>query len=692
MTVNFEWQAAQARLGVSQWLRPGDHEQVEKTLQDLQALNINRLRTGISWADWQSPYGRKWFDWLIPRICQHMELVPCITFAAVNPNHYVDFIDTIITAYGEYFDWLDLWNEPINFAKSDIPDWKNFCEMIGLASHWSKSRSKKTLLSGVCPTDLNWLEMAGSHGVLIYIDAIGLRGLAGTSESDSNSWPQKLAKAREIFDKHNLDLEIWITEAGYSTWQQDEIGQIKTLMDALEAPVERVYWHSAYDMLQHGDFHRDTQPSSPRNNRNHYFGLKTADGSAKLIYRVWQQGGLGGLHKLADRAFQHNGDLSPSAAKSNEQTLHIHIAQTVKKPVLITGGAGFIGANVADRLLQEGEKVLIFDNLSHPGSERNLEWLCDTYGNNVELKVADVCDRHLVGEAVRRCSRIFHFAAQTAISVSIKDPQRDFDINVHGTLNILETLRHMKSPPPLLFASTNQIYGTLDEIAVEQVGLRYQPKNSQHRNGINESQQLDFCTPYGCSKGAADQYVLDYARTFGIPAVVFRLSCVYGPRQYGTEEQGWVAHFLRQWMAEKTLTLQGDGRQVRDILFVDDLVDAVMLAQKHMGRLSGQAFNIGGGPAISISLLEMMQHLERLIGRPCPFQFADWRFGDQKFYIADTQQFRQLTGWQPCIGIEEGLAQFCEWALENRFDSTNVMRPTPAYLLQQGALNNVWIR
>lgn len=700
MTMDFEWQAAQARLGVLEWLRPGEYERAEKTLDDLRALNISRLRSGISWADWHTAAGREWFDWFIPRAAQQVELLPCVSYTPPslgieaktsspprNPKDYADFIDTLITAYGGHFEWIELWNEPNNLNDWDWrldPDWVVFSQMIGMASHWAKQRGKKTVLAGMCPTDPNWLDIVCSRGALTHIDAVGLHGFPGTWEFESETWPDKIEKIRKVLDKHNLDPELWLTEVGYSTWRHDEIVQVKKLMEALEAPVDRVYWYSAHDLHPH-ESHQD---GFHEDERHYHFGMKTADGTPKLMYRVWQESGLGGLHKLVDSVFHSGAGLSREPGQ-RDKNLSVVSSRPAKKPVLITGGAGFIGTNVAERLLQEGERVLIFDNLGRAGVERNLEWLCETYGSKVQLEIADVRDAHLIRDAVQRASRIYHFAAQVAVTTSLDDPQKDFDVNVRGTLNILETLRRMKNPPPLLFTSTNKVYGALDDVTLEQVGKRYQPRDARHKNGISERQRLDFHSPYGCSKGAADQYVLDYARTYGIPAAVFRMSCIYGPHQFGTEDQGWVAHFLIQSMRGRPLTLYGDGHQVRDILFVDDLVDAMMLAHARIDELAGRAFNMGGGVDNSTSLLEIMQHIERLTQSNCQYDFADWRVGDQKYYVTDTSLFRELTGWRPRYNIEDGLAHLHRWVATNLFEQSHADAPR---LGQSGGVSNAKIR
>ena len=700
MSVDFEWQAAQARLGVLEWLRPGEYERAEKTLEDLRALNITRLRSGISWADWHTPEGKKWFDWFIPRAAQQVELLPCISYTPPslgieaktsspprNPKDYADFVDTLITSYGDYFEWLELWNEPNNLNDWDWrldPDWIIFSQMIGMASNWAKHRGKKTVLAGMCPTDPNWLDIVASRGALTHIDAVGLHGFPGTWEFESDTWLNKIEKIRKVLDKHDLQPQLWLTEVGYSTWRHDEIVQVKTLMEALEAPVERVYWYSAYDLHPHENhqdgFHEDE--------RHYHFGMKAADGTPKLMYRVWQESGLGGLHKLAESVYHCGAGLSREPGR-RDKNLSVVSSRPAKKPMLITGGAGFIGTNVAERLLRDGEKVLIFDNLGRTGVERNLEWLCETYGSKIQVEIADVRDAHLIRDAVQQASRIFHFAAQVAVTTSIDDPQKDFDVNVRGTLNILETLRRMKNPPPLLFTSTNKVYGALDDVALEKVGKRYPPQDACHQNGISERQRLDFHSPYGCSKGAADQYVLDYARTYGIPATVFRMSCIYGPHQFGTEDQGWVAHFLIQSMKGRPLTLYGDGHQVRDILFVDDLVEAMMLAHARIDDLSGHAFNMGGGVDNSTSLLEIMQHIERLTDGNCQYSFSDWRLGDQKYYVTDTRLFRELTGWRPRYSIEDGLARLHDWVADNLFDEAHADAPR---LNHSGGVSNAQIR
>jgi CDP-paratose 2-epimerase len=333
-------------------------------------------------------------------------------------------------------------------------------------------------------------------------------------------------------------------------------------------------------------------------------------------------------------------------------------------PILITGGAGFVGSCLADRLLRSGQPVLVFDNLSRASVGNNVEHLRKRHGSKVEVQIADVRDARAVLLAVRKASFVFHFAAQVAVTTSIADPAHDFEVNARGTLNVLEALRSLERPPPLLLASTNKVYGALPELDLERAGDRYQPVDERTRqHGISEAQRLDFHSPYGCSKGAADQYVLDYARTFGLPAVVLRMSCIYGPRQLGNEDQGWIAHFVSRAVRREPITLYGDGLQVRDALFIDDLLDAFLLARREIPRLSARAFNLGGGPASTLSLLELLELIAELDGQRPTTELAAWRPGDQRYYVSDCRAFQELTGWAPRVPLREGVRALHHWLL-----------------------------
>jgi CDP-paratose 2-epimerase len=359
--------------------------------------------------------------------------------------------------------------------------------------------------------------------------------------------------------------------------------------------------------------------------------------------------------------------MTPGGRAANDRTAAEPNLVPGDRPVLITGGAGFVGCNVADRLLRAGCEVVVLDNLSRAGVERNLDWLRATHGDRVRAIVADIRDHDAVALAARDAAAVFHFAAQVAVTTSLVDPLVDFEINARGTLNLLEALRARRDPPPLLFTSTNKVYGDLADVTITLDGRRYGPvDHGVAANGVGESRRLDFHSPYGCSKGTADQYVLDYARSYGLRAVVFRMSCIYGPHQFGTEDQGWVAHFLLRAIEGRPIVVYGDGMQVRDVLYVDDLVDAMLRALRHVDELSGRAFNIGGGPANTTSLTELVEHIGVLRGEVPAVSFDAWRTGDQRYYVSDVRAFAVATGWMPRTGVREGVERLHDWLVESR--------------------------
>jgi CDP-paratose 2-epimerase len=333
--------------------------------------------------------------------------------------------------------------------------------------------------------------------------------------------------------------------------------------------------------------------------------------------------------------------------------------------VLVTGGAGFIGSNVVNRLLREGECVRVFDDLSRSGVEKNVEWLRRCHGDRFELVVADVRDAEAVNEAMEGVHHVFHFAAQVAVTTSLDNPRADFAVNGLGTLNVLEAARRMRQRPSILYTSTNKVYGALEDIELESIGTRYQPTNVNHLTfGVGEDRPLEFHSPYGCSKGTADQYVLDYARTYGLATSVFRMSCIYGPRQFGNEDQGWLAHFLIRALRGEHITIYGDGRQVRDALFVEDLVDAMMRVRERAREVAGRVFNVGGGPDRTLSLVELLGHIERLTMRKPSLRFEPWRLADQRWYVSDPRALEAAVGWAPHVRVHEGVERLHEWLLE----------------------------
>jgi CDP-paratose 2-epimerase len=331
------------------------------------------------------------------------------------------------------------------------------------------------------------------------------------------------------------------------------------------------------------------------------------------------------------------------------------------KPILITGGAGFIGTNLADRLLSVGQPVVVLDNLSRDGVEHNLRYLCSKHAGLVRVEAADIRDRAVVRRVMQHVAGVYHFAAQTAVTTSMISPENDFDVNARGTLELLEAARTCDEPPFFLYTSTNKVYGGLSDVSLTKVADRYEPEDEALRaRGISEQRALDFHTPYGCSKGTADQYVLDYARAFGLPAIVFRMSCIYGPHQCGTEDQGWVAHFALRALAGEPISIYGDGSQVRDLLFVEDLVDALVLARENISHMHGQAYNVGGGVANSASVREVVSQIERLHGE-LTVSYGDWRPSDQRYYVSDTSKLQAATSWSPRIDVATGVERMYQW-------------------------------
>jgi CDP-paratose 2-epimerase len=336
-----------------------------------------------------------------------------------------------------------------------------------------------------------------------------------------------------------------------------------------------------------------------------------------------------------------------------------------RAPVLITGGAGFVGTNLADRLLRQGRSVRIYDNLARPGAEENLRWLMSQHRSQLEVEIADLREAERVHRALGDIGTVFHLAAQVAVTTSLDDPDTDFAINAAGTLTLLEAIRRRGRDIRLVFTSTNKVYGAIDDIPLRRLATRYAPQGELADTGIGEHRALSFHSPYGCSKGAADQYVLDYARSYGIAAAVFRMSCIYGPHQHGTEDQGWLAHFMIRAADGLPITIYGDGRQVRDVLYVEDLVEAFVAAERHLPDIAGEAFNIGGGPGNTVSLVELIDRIAALNGRRPTLAFGDWRVGDQRWYVSDWRKFASATGWRPRVGANDGIGRLHAWLMAN---------------------------
>lgn len=651
-------------LGILEWFHFEEYEHVEKAIDQLRKLGITHLRTGFSWADYHRPGGEAWFDWLIPKLGSSFNILPCFLYTPPSigivpktssppkdPYMFGYFVGQMIDRYDEYLEYVELWNEPNNMSEYDFTldqSWNIFVTMISDATKNAHQRGKKVLLGGMSPVDPNWMEHMRDCGVLEMVDAVGIHGFPNVFDSHWWGWDQEIERTAEILQSCKKPPELWITEVGYSTWQYNERQQLKEFLDVLQAPVERVYWYSLNDLGEHyptvDGFHLDE--------REYYFGLYQKNGSQKLLARLLEEKGISNIF---DDAWMAQPYTSAKSIKIDDQ-----------KTVLITGGAGFIGTNLADKLLSMGHRVVVLDNLSRDGVIKNVRWLKNKKPNNLDIQIGDIRNPHLVKEVVQSVDMIFHFAAQVAVTTSLEDPRTDFDINVQGTLNILNAIRETNPDAPIIFTSTNKVYGGLDNLELQQEEIRYEPSDEQLRkNGLNESLSLDFHSPYGCSKGAADQYIIDHSRTLGIKSAVFRMSCIYGPHQCGNEDQGWVAHFAINAIQQKELTIYGDGKQVRDILYVEDLVDAFIAAWKNIDTISGRAFNIGGSPANSVSLLQVIGILESITGNKIITNTGDWRKGDQKYYVSDISSFKNATQWEPEVDCKKGINLLVQWLLKN---------------------------
>jgi CDP-paratose 2-epimerase len=346
--------------------------------------------------------------------------------------------------------------------------------------------------------------------------------------------------------------------------------------------------------------------------------------------------------------------------------------------ILVTGGAGFIGCNAVARFLARGDEVVCLDNLSRRGADANLAWLrAHPRADALHVSTADIRAQSDVDATFADhpdIEAVVHLAGQVAVTTSVIDPRGDFEANALGTLNVLEAARRAARLRALLYASTNKVYGGLEALGVELEHGRYAFRDLP--SGVPETLPLDFHSPYGCSKGAADQYVIDYARIYGMPNVTLRQSCIYGPRQLGVEDQGWVAWFTIAAVTGRPITIYGDGLQVRDVLYVDDLLDAYEAAITHIDAVKGQAINLGGGPKNVLAIREVLDLIAPRIGRTFPVAYADWRPGDQRVFIADISRARDLLGWSPRTSVSDGVGQLCDWVVAHQSLFNTVVKST----------------
>jgi CDP-paratose 2-epimerase len=513
--------------------------------------------------------------------------------------------------------------------------------MIGAAAHWTQQRGWKPVLGGPCPFDPNWLELMGKRGVLATVSAVGFHAFPGTWDSEAGGWlgyDAHLATMRSVLDRHNPAAKIWITEAGYSTWRNDDAAQVEHFRQALAAPADRLYWYGWQDIPRSVP----VQQGLYFDPRHYHLGVTDTAGRPKMLRRRLETGGIEALRRPAK----------------------LHAPRIVREtaPVAIFGGAGFIGANLADSIMGDGNDVIVFDNLNRQGVERNLNWLASRHGPHLHFVAGDIRDAGAVAAIIDVAGAVFHLAAQVAVTSSLVDPQDDFAVNAQGTLTVLESIRRLAPTTPLIFASTNKVYGNLVDLEMEELADRYVPVSKRVRSrGVNETRPLAFCTPYGCSKGTADQYVLDYAHSFGLRTAVLRKSCIYGPRQFGTEDQGWVAHFLIRALRNEPVAIYGDGKQVRDVLHVKDAVAAYRSVLANIDMIAGQAFNVGGGVENAVSLKMVLKEISEITGRATVFEYGEPRTGDQLYFVADTTRLADAVGWGASVGWREGLRDLAKW-------------------------------
>ena len=651
--------------GVVEWFRLGDYDRVDPALERMSALGFGHLRTHLSWADYHAEGGRAWYDWLIPRLASRVNLLPCVHYVppslaetgkANGPPRdlqaFASFIDEIITRYDGCFSEIELWNEPNNLLDWDWrvdTDWLKFCKMVGAAAHWARERGLFTVLGGPCPLDLNWLRLIGERDVLGVVDAIAIHGFPGTWDSNAlgwRSWPEAIQSVRSLAADFDLSPQVWITEGGYSTWRHDPLAQVASFVELFDAPADRRYWYALEDLAPGVEI----QEGVNFDVRHYHFGLYDAAGRPKLVARQLAEGGL-------------------AAVRETAALHHPRPAIVGRRPALVTGGAGFIGCNLADRLAESGEDVLVYDALARPGVERNLAWLTKRHPARVSVAIADLREEAALQDAVGEASSVFHLASQVAVTTSLHHPLEDFEVNAAATVSLLDAARRQSEPVPVVFASTNKVYGNLADVALTLGPAGYRPEDpALAAHGVGENRPLDFHTPYGCSKGAADAYVLDYARSYGLPAAVLRMSCIYGPHQMGTEDQGWVAHFVVSALEGRPITIYGDGHQIRDILFVDDAVRAYIAARRRIGEISGRAFNLGGGPENAVSLRQVLAQIEGVTGKQVEVGWGPWRAGDQRYYVSDTRAVRAALDLPKPLGWRRGLERLAGWLADARPD------------------------
>ncbi len=597
---------------------PVTPEEVTVSLSDLNALELQHLRIRLTANQWKRPGTDEECRHLLERLTGIDTLI-CADLAMgeldeTPPETLLKVADVVTSTQAI----LEL---NLTGVDRDSARWPALAQVLG---RWLHALEE----CGALPVVTLPEELLPALADLLHRNALAV----GLDLGEGREPADAVARAQQVL---NDSLPVWITDIAASTLRHREREQLERLVAGVDSGAERIYWSALQD--------RNTDPGETHDEAADHLGLRRRNGTPKLLFRLLAEGGVPAVRGLLRLARP-----GPDSVRGGS--------------ALITGGAGFIGCNLADRLLHSGEEVTILDNLSRPGTESNIRWLAERHGHRLRFRLGDLRDRPALRRALTGVDSVFHFAAQVAVTTSLEDPHADHATNGRGTLNLLEELRRLDTPPSLVFTSTNKVYGALKNIALRAGKTRYLPEDSAlAAHGVDEEHPLDFCSPYGCSKGAADQYVLDYARTFGLTTTVLRMSCIYGPRQFGTEDQGWIAHFLIRALRREPLTLFGDGFQVRDVLFIDDLVTAMRTAREQAAALAGQPFNIGGGPTNTLSLRELLERLRGNYGLPLKVTYRPWRLADQRYYVSDISRFSAATGWQPQVPVGEGIDRLHAW-------------------------------
>ncbi len=601
-----------ARCGASIPVQRDQEAAAQALLAECRTLGVHRVRLVFPLGDARADAARERYARIAEEAAASFELVSAFARSARGSlapvcaregAGYVADVVRMANAVGPYCDWFEL-ADPLG-----PPAWpdrsKASAALLRELTEWIGT----PVALGGLPLDRAWLSAARDADVLAPFGALAF------AQSVPAGAPA-LATARTVCERQAL----WITPERASVQRDHPAHRLAQVADWFEDSPTQVFVPLVPDA---GD---------------HAHGDARADGACSK--RLLRLAGAEGLQRCARRA------AAPPTSGYD----------------LVTGGAGFVGSNLAARLAGAGRSVLVFDSLARAGTEENLEWLSQKFPGQIHPVLADVREREAVDCAVAGAERVFHLAAQVAVTTSLAEPRADHDVNVAGTLNVLEALRRRAQPPPLLLTSTNKVYGDLGGLSLRRTPSGYEPADAGLRaRGIDEDMPLSLSSPYGCSKGAADQYALDYARSFGLASVVFRMSCVYGPRQFGNEDQGWVAHFTRRTLRGEPISVYGDGDQVRDLLFVDDLIAAMLAAMDRLPEIAGCAFNIGGGAERALSLNALLQRLERLHGVLPPVQKGAWRAGDQCYYVSDSTRFSKATGWRPRVDVNAGVQRLYQW-------------------------------